>query len=368
MTGSVSTRTTYLVIGNILEDGRKVETGNKYKKASELGTTIMNESALEEFFKKVTKNPDFNLLRAKAILEGRVSDQNRDEEEKRPALPPVPSNVLDPDAPMLWADKYAPRSVSEIVGNAATIQKIKEWLHDWEEVVIEGHKKPVVFRPGMSRDNIINLNARACLLSGSPGIGKSTAAALCAREGGFTVIETNASDNRNKKIIEQLLTDAVGNESITQYSSKSDRERLKFGRKTVVVMDEVDGVSGNSDRGGIQALIKIIKNTQTPIICICNDRMSPKVRSLAGHCYDLKFVKYFPACDIHDRPQNVSIRNRLKVILEAEKVKFDDNALDLLIESSGNDVRQMINSLQLQCVTRKTMTFLEAKDQYWCAI
>ena len=58
-------------------------------------------------------------------------------------------------------------------------------------------------------------------------------------------------------------------------------------------MDEVDGVSGNNDRGGIQALIKIIKTTKTPIICICNDRQSQKVKSLANHCYDLKFIRIY---------------------------------------------------------------------------
>ncbi len=53
-------------------------------------------------------------------------------------------------------------------------------------------------------------------------------------------------------------------------------------------MDEVDGV-GAGDRGGIQALIQVIKNTKTPIICICNDRMNKKLQSLIGYCYDLKF-------------------------------------------------------------------------------
>ena len=68
---------------------------------------------------------------------------------------------------------------------------------------------------------------------------------------------------------------------------------LGFGRrdeKKVVLMDEVDGMS-NGDRGGIQELIRVIKTTKTPIICICNDRNSPKVRSLASNCYDLQFNK-----------------------------------------------------------------------------
>ena len=68
---------------------------------------------------------------------------------------------------------------------------------------------------------------------------------------------------------------------------------LGFGRrdeKKVVLMDEVDGMR-NGDRGGIQELIRVIKTTKTPIICICNDRDSPKVRSLASNCYDLQFNK-----------------------------------------------------------------------------
>ena len=55
-------------------------------------------------------------------------------------------------------------------------------------------------------------------------------------------------------------------------------------------MDEVDGL-GAGDRGGIQALIKIIKETKTPIICICNDRQDRKLTSLANHTYDLKFQR-----------------------------------------------------------------------------
>ena len=42
-------------------------------------------------------------------------------------------------------------------------------------------------------------------------------------------------------------------------------------QKSVIIMDEVDGV-GAGDRGGIAALIKVIKSSKTPIICICNDR------------------------------------------------------------------------------------------------
>jgi len=68
-------------------------------------------------------------------------------------------------------------------------------------------------------------------------------------------------------------------------------------------MDEVDGV-GAGDRGGISALIQVIKETKTPIICICNDRQSRKLASLINYCYDLKF----------QRPAKDEILNRAKMI------------------------------------------------------
>lgn len=69
-------------------------------------------------------------------------------------------------------------------------------------------------------------------------------------------------------------------------------------------MDEVDGMAGNEDRGGIQELIQLIKNTQTPIICMCNDRSHQKMRSLVNHCFDLRF----------NRPRVEQIKVKLKLI------------------------------------------------------
>lgn len=59
----------------------------------------------------------------------------------------------------------------------------------------------------------------------------------------------------------------------------------------VLLMDEVDGMAGNEDRGGLQELIILIKNTEIPIICICNDRNILKMRTLANYTYDLRFQK-----------------------------------------------------------------------------
>ena len=55
-------------------------------------------------------------------------------------------------------------------------------------------------------------------------------------------------------------------------------------------MDEVDGMSAG-DRGGVADLISSIKISKIPIICICNDRYSQKLKSLVNYCLLLSFRK-----------------------------------------------------------------------------
>lgn len=110
------------------------------------------------------------------------------------------------------------------------------------------------------------------MLSGPPGIGKSSCAKIIAKELGYAVLELNASDNRSKKTIEALLKDTSTSLSIEKYGLNNTAHK----NKSVIVMDEVDGVNAN-DRGGLQALINIIKKTMVPIICIANDRHHRKL-------------------------------------------------------------------------------------------
>ena len=74
-------------------------------------------------------------------------------------------------------------------------------------------------------------------------------------------------------------------------SSGARSEQVVDGRRHCVLMDEVDGMAGNEDRGGMQELIALIKNTRIPVICMCNDRSHPKVRSLANYCFDMRFQR-----------------------------------------------------------------------------
>ena len=94
-----------------------------------------------------------------------------------------------------------------------------------EVVVLYGQKKEVKFRPGGFGQP--NVNARACLISGAPGIGKTTTARLIAKKMGYDIIEQNASDVRNKKAVERLLNDLVNNTLVSYRANSQNKVKLR---------------------------------------------------------------------------------------------------------------------------------------------
>jgi replication factor C subunit 1 len=113
-------------------------------------------------------------------------------------------------------------------------------------------------------------------------------------------VEYNASDTRNKNSVLQI-----------EFNSQT-LDMMGRNHKRVVIMDEVDGMSAG-DRGGISAIIQTIKSSKTPIICICNDRQHDKIKTLAGHCYDIKFFK----------PNKIMVVKRLMDIMAMEGISAE---------------------------------------------
>lgn len=70
-------------------------------------------------------------------------------------------------------------------------------------------------KPGKNAMNTF----RAVLISGPPGIGKTTSAHICARMAGFTPIEVNASDSRSKKLVESGIN--INNTSLDGFVTGS---------------------------------------------------------------------------------------------------------------------------------------------------
>jgi len=237
---------------------------------------------------------------------------------------------------LLWVDKYKPKDVSEIIGHKTNLDRIRSWLRDWKSGAIFKKDSP-----------------KALLLSGPPGIGKTTSAILCSEAEGFKPIEFNASDARSKNILKNTLSDLIGNHTMTEYfdkNSKSKKKQINEEINNVIIMDEVDGMS-SGDRGGNAELIQMIKKTKTPIICICNDRQSPKIRTLANYTMDLRFR----------RPDASTIMKRIGPICQKEGLHFQPNSIEQIIQSTQSDIRQVLNSLATYRLNATNMSYDDSK-------
>lgn len=153
------------------------------------------------------------------------------------------------------------------------------------------------------------------------------------------MVEFNASDTRSKRLLKEEVSELLSNKSLYGYFHGSgDGVTVKH----VLIMDEVDGMAGNEDRGGIQELIALIKDSSVPIICMCNDRNHQKMRSLVNHCYDLRF----------NRPNLSQIKGSMMSICFKEGVKLSPSAVEEVIAATNNDIRQTLNHLTLMSANK----------------
>lgn len=199
-----------------------------------------------------------------------------------------------------WIQKYSPKTIREIVGQDAAIARIKNFIN-----------------------NFVREKKRALILTGPSGTGKTLTAHLIAKELGYELLEINASDTRNAQNIEQI----IGNAS---------RQKSLFAKGKIILIDEADGIAGQEDRGGIQALAKIIENSKFPFILTMQDASEKKFSLLKKLCEIIDFqpLKY------------EDIFKKLKQISKEEGIIVEDNALKTLARRAGGDMRAAINDLQ----------------------
>lgn len=142
------------------------------------------------------------------------------------------------------------------------------------------------------------------------------------------------SFTRSKKLLQSEVSQLMSNKSVNGYFFGGNKTLTE---KKVLIMDEVDGMGGNEDRGGMAELIALIKSSPIPVICMCNDRHSQKIRSLANYCFDLRF----------GRPNINQIKGAMMSVLFKEGVKIPPKTVEEIIQATNNDVRQTLNSLSL---------------------
>lgn len=354
VTGAPSSKTSYVVLGSDAGPS-KLATIQKHK------LKTINEEGLFELIRRLPANggdgkaAEKHEAKRKADEEKiRVMAAEIDQEESRKkkamaAAAPSPSSSQDPLVSQgvkvddrLWTSKYAPTSINMICGNKAAVEKLQNWLRDWRK-----NAKTNFSRPGKDGSG----KYRSVMIHGPPGIGKTTAAHLVAKLEGYDVMETNASDTRSKKLVENGLVGVLDTTSLQGYFSGAGKKVESEKKNMVLIMDEVDGMSAG-DRGGVGAMAAVAKKTQIPLILICNERRLPKMKPFDHVTYEIPFR----------RPTADQIRARLSTICFREGLKIPPPVLDSLIEGTHADIRQVINMLSTVKLDQKNLDYDKGKE------
>ncbi|MCX8187604.1 MAG: replication factor C large subunit [Nitrososphaeria archaeon] len=214
---------------------------------------------------------------------------------------------------IIWVEKYRPKKVAEVVGNKESVQAFVEWMRKWEL-----GKPP---------------EKKAVLLYGPAGVGKTSLVLAYANEYGYDVVEVNASDWRDESRIKSI----VGESSL--------QATLDGATNKIILIDEVDGVAGKEDAGGIAALKRIIDESRIPLVLVANNPWDPKLAPIRDRCLMLEFR----------RLRKNEVLERLKHIAKAEGIEVSDAVLRKLAEGSEGDLRSAINDFQAITGGRKTV-------------
>jgi replication factor C large subunit len=200
-----------------------------------------------------------------------------------------------------WTEKYRPDTLKQVLGNGKAIEDLRSWAESWER------GRPIT---------------GAAILYGPAGTGKTSAALALARELDWDYIEMNASDARTAGMIEKI-------------AGPASRSMTFSGKLRLVILDEADNLHGSADRGGAAAMLRLVRDTRQPVLLIANEY------------YEIEKPLRDAAKGIQFRSvRATTIAQALREICRAEGVDCDPDALMMIAERAGGDMRSGVNDLQ----------------------
>ncbi|OUX24004.1 MAG: hypothetical protein CMA23_005935 [Methanobacteriota archaeon] len=239
-----------------------------------------------------------------------------------------------------WSERHRPDRMAALVGNDGPRKRIETWLRSWSNGTPE--------RKGL-------------LLVGPPGIGKTTIALATAIEFGWNVVELNASEQRNAAVLRRAAMSGAVHSSLDSWSSTGQNNS-----RTLILLDEVDHLGGSfrkasekriertfdtekegglkGDSGGKAELLRILEETQQPVIMTCNDKMRLYGRS-DWRTNETRIRKLADIIEFR-RVSKMDLETIALRVLKEEGVSIDGPALDAMVRNNSGDIRALINDLQ----------------------
>jgi replication factor C large subunit len=243
-------------------------------------------------------------------------------------------------APSDWTERHRPSSEQWLEGNEVQRRTIRAWLDEWK------HGIP---------------KKKALLLIGPPGVGKTTVARAVAEDMGWTVIELNASDERNAAALRKAATSGAIHRSLFH-----DPHQVQS--RTLILLDEVDHLSGglrevsqdriekamqepddavlSGDSGGKAELLRLLEQTKQPVVLACNDEMGLWGRTSSWRSARDRFGKHVVKINF-ERASKEALRRIARRVLRAEDINFEPSAVEALVASNYGDLRALVRDLQV---------------------
>jgi DNA polymerase III delta prime subunit len=220
-----------------------------------------------------------------------------------------------------WTHRFRPSCQADVVGNERALSRLRTWIRSWEK--------------GIPKE-------RAAFLHGPPGVGKTSCVVAIANDLDIDLLEVNASDFRTKKRLEGL----VGRASLQTVTIT--------GKRRMILFDELEGVSGQQDRGGIASIRDIIKETMIPIVLIATspgEKWQDKFRPLV----DLStLIEFSPV------PFGAMVR-RLRECATELGLSVDEEVLEHLADRSQGDLRSTLNDLEVISKGKERVTIQDVE-------
>ncbi|KAL4776193.1 P-loop containing nucleoside triphosphate hydrolase protein [Aspergillus nidulans var. acristatus] len=206
-----------------------------------------------------------------------------------------------PDYELPWVEKYRPVFLDDVVGNTETVERLK-----------------IIAKDG---------NMPHVIISGMPGIGKTTSILCLARQllGDSykeAVLELNASDERGIDVVRNRIK-GFAQKKVT----------LPPGRHKIVILDEADSMTSGAQQA-LRRTMEIYSST-TRFAFACN-QSNKIIEPLQSRCAILRYARLTDA----------QVVKRLKQVCDAEQVKYTEDGLAALVFSAEGDMRQALNNLQ----------------------